>query len=121
MRKHRILVVDDDLSMREFLKILLERSGYSVTVAASGEEALERLGKDQPDLVMTDLNMPGINGIELLNQVKAWAARSEVDVEVILVTCSGLFASFFHTFFISMFASFFKRLFSYCSCFWHPF
>ena len=89
MAKHRILVVDDDLSMREFLKILLDRAGYDVTVAASGEDALGQLEETLPDLVMTDLNMPGINGIELLNQVKARAARAETDVEVILVTAYG--------------------------------
>jgi two-component system response regulator PilR (NtrC family) len=83
------MVVDDDLSMREFLKILLERAGYEVTSAASGEEALERFDTDMPDLVLTDLNMPGINGIDLLNQVKARAARAEADVEVILVTAYG--------------------------------
>ena len=89
MAKHRILVVDDDLSMREFMKILLERSGYDVVLAASGEEALEELSRALPDLVITDLNMPGIHGIELLSQVKAKAAQAEADVEVILVTAYG--------------------------------
>jgi len=87
--KHRILVVDDELSMREFLQILLERAGYLVEVAGSGEEALGKIDKCWPDLVLSDLNMPGMNGIELLNEVKTRAARDEVDVEVILVTAYG--------------------------------
>jgi len=87
--EHRILVVDDDLSMREFMKILLERAGYGVDVAVSGEEALAKIEQGWPDLVLTDLNMPGINGLELLNEVKARAARAEADVEVILITAYG--------------------------------
>jgi two-component system response regulator PilR (NtrC family) len=89
MAAHHILVVDDDLSMRQFMQILLERSGYEVVTAASAEEALERFDEKIPDLVLTDLNMPGMNGLELLIEVKARAARAETDVEVIVVTAYG--------------------------------
>jgi len=89
MRPDRILVVDDDLSMRQMLSILLKRSGYTVDVAASGEDALSQVESNWPDLVVTDLNMPGIHGIELLSEIKKLAAISERDVEVIVVTAYG--------------------------------
>ena len=89
MRPDRILVVDDDLSMRQMLSILLKRSGYKVDMAASGEEALSQVESNWPDLVVTDLNMPGIHGIELLSEIKKLAAISERDVEVIVVTAYG--------------------------------
>ncbi len=63
--KIRILVVDDELSMREFLSILLEREGYEVTVADSAEEALRLMDTALFDLVLSDVNMPGLSGIEL--------------------------------------------------------
>jgi len=89
MLPDRILVVDDDLSMRQMLSILLERSGYTVETAASAEEALGQIEDNWPDLVMTDLNMPGMHGIELLTEVKRLGAVSERDVEVIVVTAYG--------------------------------
>ena len=89
MLPDRILVVDDDLSMRQMLSILLERSGYTVDTAASAEEALLKIDEKWPDLVMTDLNMPGMHGIELLTEVKRLGAVSERDVEVIVVTAYG--------------------------------
>jgi two-component system response regulator PilR (NtrC family) len=89
MRPDRVIVVDDDLSMRQMLSILLKRSGYEVASAASAEEALEKFDDWWPDLVLTDLNMPGMHGIDLLTEVKARAAKEERDVEVIVVTAYG--------------------------------
>ncbi len=66
----RILVVDDELSMREFLSILLEREGYDVSVAGSAEEALCLMESALFDLVLSDVNMPGLSGIELLARIK---------------------------------------------------
>ena len=68
--KIKILVVDDELSMREFLSILLEREGYHVSTAASAEEALRLMESSLFDLVLSDVNMPGLNGIELLTRIK---------------------------------------------------
>ncbi|MCB9777783.1 MAG: sigma-54-dependent Fis family transcriptional regulator [Alphaproteobacteria bacterium] len=85
----RILVVDDELSMREFLQILLERAGYTVAVAASGEAALEAAREELPGLVLTDLNMPGMSGLDLLRELKALAAGRSRDVEVVVVTAFG--------------------------------
>ena len=81
MLPDRILVVDDDLSMRQMLSILLERSGYTVETAASAEEALGQIEDNWPDLVMTDLNMPGGDGAVLARRV-----RSRSGVPVLLTT-----------------------------------
>ncbi|MFC1532350.1 sigma-54-dependent transcriptional regulator [Thermodesulfobacteriota bacterium] len=65
-----ILVVDDDRSMREFLEILLIKEGYQVSLADSGEKGCEILNNHQFDLVITDIRMKGVNGIEVLKKAK---------------------------------------------------
>ena len=67
----RILVVDDDLSMREFLEFMLAREGYDVTLAADGENALMIVPQHHFDLVITDIRMKRVNGIDVLRVVKA--------------------------------------------------
>jgi two-component system, NtrC family, response regulator PilR len=67
----RILVVDDDLSMREFLELMLGREGYDILVAEGGEEALEIVAKAYVDLVITDIKMKGLDGIDVLRGVKS--------------------------------------------------
>ena len=84
-----ILIVDDDLSLREFLGILLARDGYAVRAAASAEAALQAVAAEWPDLVLTDLNMPGMSGLDLLRELKGRAARDGNDVEVVMVTAYG--------------------------------
>ena len=84
-----ILVVDDDLSLREFLSILLARDGYVVRAAASGEAAMAAVAAEWPDLVLTDLNMPGMTGLDLLRELKRMAAQDGTDVEVVMVTAYG--------------------------------
>ncbi len=66
-----ILVVDDELSMREFLTILLEKEGYRILTAANGAEALELAGSNTLDLVVSDIRMPGMGGLELLSALKS--------------------------------------------------
>lgn len=63
--KH-ILVVDDELHIGELYKSELEDEGYAVTVATSGQEALEFVEKTPPDLIVLDIQMPGMDGIETL-------------------------------------------------------
>lgn len=67
----KILVVDDEQSMREFLSILLEREGYSVVQAERAEVALELLRNESFDLVISDVSMPGLSGLNLLERIKA--------------------------------------------------
>src|SRR5689334_18323358 len=65
-RRARILVVDDEPSMREFLSICLGRAGHEVITAATGAEGIARIDKGGLDLVITDLTMPGVGGMEVL-------------------------------------------------------
>src|SRR5205085_1600417 len=82
-RMGRVLVVDDEQSMREFLAICLKRGGHEVTAVDSAALALARLDKQPVDVVLTDLRMPGeLDGLGLLTQIK----QKGIDVEVILVT-----------------------------------
>ncbi|WP_051304023.1 response regulator transcription factor [Calidithermus chliarophilus] len=67
----RILVVDDDPSVRRFLQRALGLSGYTVETLASGEECLHRLEADRPDLLILDLMMPGLDGKEVLHHLDA--------------------------------------------------
>ena len=68
--KPRILIVDDEPSMREMLRIVLRRDGYDVTVAANGTEALEILQRERMDLLLSDIRMPDISGVEVLRAAK---------------------------------------------------
>jgi len=68
--KPRILIVDDEPSMREMLRIVLRRDGYDVTVAANGTEAVELLGRERIDLLISDIRMPDINGVDVLRAAK---------------------------------------------------
>lgn len=67
--KPRILVVDDEESIREFLEIMLKKEGYEVTCAEDGQKAIDLLKKKSFDLVISDLQMPNVTGIELLKHI----------------------------------------------------
>jgi len=73
-----ILVVDDEISMREFLGILLEREGYATHLAADAEIALNLLENEEFALVISDVNMPGLNGIKLLERIKQFSPETAV-------------------------------------------
>jgi two-component system response regulator PilR (NtrC family) len=66
----QILVVDDENSMREFLEIMLSKEGYQVAAAAGGREAVDLLKKEDFDLVITDIRMKGVDGLEVLKKCK---------------------------------------------------
>ena len=68
--KVRILVVDDEPSMREMLRIVLRRDGYEVLIAENGREAIEQLRKGPIDLLLSDIKMPDITGVEVLRAAK---------------------------------------------------
>ena len=74
----RILIVDDEVSMLEFLRLLLEEEGYAVAVANSVTRARERLQAGSYDLILCDVMMPDGNGLELLQEIKAKDDRSSV-------------------------------------------
>ncbi len=78
----RILIVDDEPSMLEFLEIMLKKEGYAVSTAKSGEEAIARLGQEPFDLVVTDIQMPEVTGLDVLRRAKDVAP----DAAVIMIT-----------------------------------
>jgi two-component system response regulator PilR (NtrC family) len=69
-KKHRILVVDDEESMREFLCILLQRDGYLVEAVSDGQQAVTRLKEQEYDLIISDIKMPRLDGFGVLDYVK---------------------------------------------------
>ncbi|MHB8110153.1 MAG: sigma-54-dependent transcriptional regulator [Syntrophorhabdaceae bacterium] len=78
----RILVVDDNEELREILEEYLKGEGHNVEGAANGREALERHNKKAFDLVITDLNMPEISGMELIRTVR----KNNADTEFVIIT-----------------------------------
>jgi two-component system NtrC family response regulator len=85
MRSRRVLVVDDDESLRRVTQVQLEEEGYTVSAAPNGEEALCILTRRPQDLVITDLSMPGMSGVDLLRKIVA----EYPETTVVLVTAYG--------------------------------
>ena len=81
----RILVVDDDESLRRVLQVQLEDLGYDVATAADGDSALRSLELSVRELVISDLKMPGMSGIDLLKKVRA----AYPETIVVVVTAFG--------------------------------
>lgn len=84
MRRAKILVVDDEHLIRWSLEQSLRKQGYEVLMAASGEEALKIIQEDSPDLVLLDIQLPGMDGLEVLSRAK------EVDEELIVIMVTAL-------------------------------
>ena len=84
-QKKRILVVDDEPNIREVLELYLRRDGYAVEVAADGEAALAAIERAMPDLIVLDLMMPVVDGIELTRALR----QSELDIPIIMLTAKG--------------------------------
>ena len=82
MAKEKILVVDDEKSMRDFLSIMLKKEGYTVTTSATAEKGLMSFNENGSDLVIADMKMPGMGGIEMLRSMKEESAH----VPVIMIT-----------------------------------
>ena len=83
--KPLILIVDDEETQRMMLKKMLVREGYDVETASNGSEALVEFKEAFADVVVTDVKMPGISGIELFQEIK----RLNSDTSVILMTAYG--------------------------------
>lgn len=80
MGARRLLVVEDDPDLREVLVEFLRREGYEVSCAADGEQGLELIRKERPDLVCLDVMMPGIDGIEVCRRLRADADFEELPI-----------------------------------------
>jgi CheY-like chemotaxis protein len=75
MAPWRVLIVDDEQSICDVLSISLKKEGYSVAAETNPKRALERLRKDPVDLVLQDLKMPEMDGIDLLREIKKIRGR----------------------------------------------
>lgn len=78
----KVLIVDDEKDILNFLSVELAKRGYEVETASSGEEAVEKVKDTRPDLMLLDMRMPGMGGIEALKQTKEF----EPKIEVVMVT-----------------------------------
>jgi two-component system NtrC family sensor kinase len=81
----KLLVIDDEASTRDLLKLSLERDGYTVFIAEDGPKGLELYAKENPSIILTDIKMPGMDGIEVLKRIKELSS----DAEVIVITGHG--------------------------------
>ncbi len=87
MPRKRILVVDDDKDVRHLLRYNLENDGYLVSAVASGETALEHARKEAPDLIILDLMLPGVNGLDVCRSLKR-EVRTAV-IPIVMLTAKG--------------------------------
>jgi two-component system alkaline phosphatase synthesis response regulator PhoP len=87
MPKENILVVDDEEDILELLKYNLSREGYKVSCAASGEETLRAVRSQIPDLIVLDLMLPGIDGLDVARQLKNDVKTR--DVPIVMLTAKG--------------------------------
>lgn len=78
--RHKVLVVDDEADNRAFLKGILEPRGFSVLLAQQGGEALDAAEQSSPDLILSDVSMPGITGLELCRRIKGNARTARIPV-----------------------------------------
>jgi two-component system, OmpR family, response regulator len=78
---HRILAVDDDLHIREVIRVALRKAGMTVTEARDGKEGLARFAADRPDLIILDIGMPELDGLEVCRQI-----RKSSDVPILFLT-----------------------------------
>jgi two-component system, NtrC family, nitrogen regulation response regulator NtrX len=80
----RILIVEDEESIRRLLKHLFSINGYVVAEAANGEEGISEYQKSKPSLIVTDINMPRINGVEFISLIR------NIDKEIPIIALTGL-------------------------------
>jgi len=79
----RILIMDDEILVAGVLQDVLKHQGYGVELASSGEAGLAAFRRERPDLILLDINMPGMSGLEVLKQIISEGHR---DIPVIMVT-----------------------------------
>jgi len=83
--KNRILIVEDDEEMRALLRDMIEEEGYKTASVSNGWEAFRKLAKESFDLIITDIRMPGLTGLDILPGIK----RLQPDAPIIVITAFG--------------------------------
>ena len=84
MSMGKILVADDDQNIAELLRLYLEKEGYTVVLAADGEQAIERFNAENPDIVLLDIMMPKLDGWQVCRDI-----RKKSNCPIIMVTAKG--------------------------------
>ncbi|MDD4155841.1 MAG: sigma-54 dependent transcriptional regulator [Candidatus Cloacimonetes bacterium] len=84
-----ILIIDDEQNIRNIIKLLLKNEGYDVLDTESGEKAIELFNQNEIDVAITDLNLPGINGIETMQQIK----NKGITTQFVFITAHGTFSA----------------------------
>ena len=79
----RILIVDDDTDLTELLRLVFESKGFGVTIAYNGEQTLEILEEELPEVVLLDLMMPGIGGLDVCRQIRSNPRTSNIPIIVL--------------------------------------
>lgn len=87
MEKQKLLIVDDEEDIRELLSITLKEEGYPVALAASGEEALRAAEKENPHLILLDLMLPNMDGLEVTRRLKG--KEKTRDIPIVMLTARG--------------------------------
>ena len=87
MANEHILVVDDEEDILELLRYNLQREGYRTQCSKSGEEALDKAKSERPDLIVLDLMLPGMDGLEVTKALKS--ADQTKDIPIVMLTAKG--------------------------------
>ena len=85
--KEQILIIEDEEDLVELLRYNLIRNGFSVATAARGDEGLQAVSEKRPDLILLDLTLPGLSGLEVCQQLKRDLRTT--DIPVVMVTARG--------------------------------
>ncbi len=87
MAKQRVLIVDDEEDILELVRYNLSKEGYKVTLASSGEEAMSQIKTEQPDLIVLDLMLPGMDGLEVCRKLKG--STDTRDIPIIMLSAKS--------------------------------
>src|SRR5438105_1575068 len=85
MMRQRILVIEDDLDIAEVLRDRLESMGNEVLTASDGQAGVERFERDSPSMLLLDLELPKVNGMEVLRRVR----KQSADIPIVVMTAHG--------------------------------
>ncbi|MFH1537209.1 MAG: response regulator [Patescibacteria group bacterium] len=87
--KIKVLIVEDDRFLSELIATKLEKEGFAITLAGDGEVALEKLQGEVPDIILLDIMLPGIDGFEFLEKIKADKSAPSAKVPVLILSNFG--------------------------------
>ncbi len=88
MSDKNVMVVEDNEKNRKLMRVVLKAKGYNIIEAATGEEALNLLKNQKPDIILMDIQLPGIDGLTLIKQIKASVITK--DIPIIAVTAYAM-------------------------------